>query len=643
MRVSSRLLSLVLATSGFIACGLQASAQAVSLSVIQQYAPSIYLNAYDNNHPASVDSFFAQSILLGPNGNTIASTVTPAVLAANTPFGNYMTPTNGVFPSSSNDFESGSPITSIGNNTGLSTAPVYVKTIDNGNSIDLKYYLFYTWNGFQGFQAGVITDFVTQPYYFNWASFALHYGDWEHVTVRISEDTTTLLGVFYSEHGDAAFVANPSMDGTHPIVYSGWNSHANYPTSGNNINTTILNSPGVIPLSWLKVTDVTTNNGTFEVYHQPNPFYSNGVEWLPWQNTSQLVLLDNNATAAQWLSFLGYWGPTVKNVIDDPPSGLPSGSPTELYTLATAGSTLGLLSNYQTSSGPLGPEAQGWNVSNELPAAVNSPVTSGQTYVLVNANSGSVLDDPGASTSNGTDLDQWQADGGTNQQWVATANGNFWTFTNVASGKLLDDPAGSTSASTQLDQWQSNGGTNQNWTIASVGDGSYMLVNEAGNLVMDVSGGSTANGAEIIQYGNDGGTNQHWFFQPVAAQSTTYQANSSGTIAGGSVVQACSGCSSGQDAGYLGEGGTLTFSSVTVSTAGTYFLTISYEDGDSGRSATLTVNGSARTLSFTGLNNNNWTTPQKMIVPVNLNAGNNTIEFSNTSGWAPNIDEIIVN
>jgi hypothetical protein len=170
-----------------------------------------------------------------------------------------------------------------------------------------------------------------------------------------------------------------------------------------------------------------------------------------------------------------------------------------------------------------------------------------------------------------------------------------------------------------------------------------MLVNEAGNLVMDVSGGSTANGANIIQYGNDGGTNQHWFFQPVAAPSTTYQANSSGVIAGGALTQSCSGCSSGQTAGYLGEGGTLTFSNVSVSTAGTYFLTISYEDGDTGRSATLTVNGSPRTLNFIGLNNNNWTTPQKTIVAVNLNAGNNTVEFSNPSGWAPSIDQVIVN
>jgi VPS62-like protein len=339
-------------------------AQAVSLDVIQKYAPSIYLNAYDNNHPSSVEDFFAQSTLVDQNGNVISSTVTPAILAANASSSNYLIPTNNVFPTAANDFESGDPIVSAGSNTGQSNAPVYVKTIDHGTYIDLKYYMFYTWNGFQGFQVGVITNFKTQPYFMNWARFASHYGDWEHVTVRISEDTNTLIGVYFSQHGDAQYVTNPSLDGTHPIVYPGWNSHANYPVSGNNINTQILDSPGIIPVSWLKVVDVTTNTGNFVYYNKPNPFYSNGVQWKPWQNTSQLVLLDNNADAAQWLSFDGNWGPTVTNAIDHPPT-LPSDASNELYVLAQGGNFLGLLQQYIVGSGPLGPEAAGWNESNE--------------------------------------------------------------------------------------------------------------------------------------------------------------------------------------------------------------------------------------------------------------------------------------
>jgi len=364
MRMMLKVLANAITFSGYLAATVAGHAQTVSFDTIQKYAPSIFMNAYDNNHPASVESFFAQSVLVDQNGNTISNTVTPAILAANTSSSNYLRPANNVFPSSSNDFESGGSIVSAGNNTGQSNAPVYVKVIDNGTSIDLKYYMFYTWNGFQGFQVGVITNFKTQPYFMNWSRFASHYGDWEHVTVRISEDTNTLIGVYYSQHGEAQFVATPSLDGTHPIVYPGWNSHANYAVSGTNINTQILDSPGIIPVSWLKVVDVTTNSGNFVYYNKPNPFYSNGVQWKPWQDASQLVLLDNNAVAAQWLSFNGNWGPTVTNAIEHPPT-LPSGATDELYTLAQGGNFLGLLSKYVVASGPQGPQTAGWNVSNE--------------------------------------------------------------------------------------------------------------------------------------------------------------------------------------------------------------------------------------------------------------------------------------
>jgi pyruvate dehydrogenase (quinone)/pyruvate oxidase len=153
--------------------------------------------------------------------------------------------------------------------------------------------------------------------------------------------------------------------------------------------------------------------------------------------------------------------------------------------------------------------------ASSTPTTATSPIASGHTYKLVNQNSGYLLDDPNGSTSNGALMDQWQSDGGTNQEWVATVNGSFWTFTNIASGKLLDDPNSNTAPNTQLDQWQANGGSNQNWSVAPVGDGSYKIISQASGLVMDVRGGSTANGAAIIEYPDHDGNNQHWTFQLV--------------------------------------------------------------------------------------------------------------------------------
>jgi chitodextrinase len=127
------------------------------------------------------------------------------------------------------------------------------------------------------------------------------------------------------------------------------------------------------------------------------------------------------------------------------------------------------------------------------------------------------------------------------------------------------------------------------------------------------------------------------------SSAAVYEADAStNTLAGGAVVQACSTCLDGKAVGYIGEGGTLTFPNVTETAAGTYSLKVYYIDGDAGRSAVITVNGTATTVAFAGTNNSNWTTVQTQTVSVTLKAGTNTIEFSNPSAYAPDIDHIVV-
>jgi alpha-galactosidase len=130
---------------------------------------------------------------------------------------------------------------------------------------------------------------------------------------------------------------------------------------------------------------------------------------------------------------------------------------------------------------------------------------------------------------------------------------------------------------------------------------------------------------------------------PSITSDSIYEADTVGTLAGGAVVKTCSGCTDGYEVGYIGNGGTLTFTTVTEPTTGSYTLTIGYVDGDAGRTADISVNGATPTaISFTGTNNNNWNTQQTTTVTVQLNAGTNTITFSNPSGWAPNIATITV-
>jgi hypothetical protein len=128
---------------------------------------------------------------------------------------------------------------------------------------------------------------------------------------------------------------------------------------------------------------------------------------------------------------------------------------------------------------------------------------------------------------------------------------------------------------------------------------------------------------------------------PAAGGPTTYEAESSvNTIGGSASIYGCSGCSGGAKVGYLGGGsGTLTFNGVQAPVAGTYLMQLSYVDGDSSRTGVVTVNGTPFNLPLPGTNDNNWDVTQTVTIPVQLNAGSNTIEFSG-SDWVYDVDKI---
>ena len=113
-------------------------------------------------------------------------------------------------------------------------------------------------------------------------------------------------------------------------------------------------------------------------------------------------------------------------------------------------------------------------------------------------------------------------------------------------------------------------------------------------------------------------------------------------MAGGASVGSCSGCSGGSKVRYVGNnGGTLQFNGVSASTAGSAQLTIAYANGGTtSRTAQLSINdGSASTFTF--VPTGDWSTVGTLDVTVNLQAGNNTLKFFNTTNMAPDFDRII--
>ena len=110
----------------------------------------------------------------------------------------------------------------------------------------------------------------------------------------------------------------------------------------------------------------------------------------------------------------------------------------------------------------------------------------------------------------------------------------------------------------------------------------------------------------------------------------------------GSVTGGFSNYSSGlAKAGNIGGGAanTVTFTNVTVPSSGTYQLEIDYQTSGP-RSFFMSVNGG--TAQELDLNGDTFNDPTPVVIPVNLNAGTNTIEFGNPTGYAPDLDRIVV-
>ncbi|MFF3254347.1 fibronectin type III domain-containing protein [Actinacidiphila glaucinigra] len=130
---------------------------------------------------------------------------------------------------------------------------------------------------------------------------------------------------------------------------------------------------------------------------------------------------------------------------------------------------------------------------------------------------------------------------------------------------------------------------------------------------------------------------------PAADGPTAYEAEASGNPrTGNASIGECSRCSGGKKVGNLGVDASVTIKDVTAPKDGTYLMTVDFTDGSSGRTAVVTVNGTAFQLPLHGGNDNDWGRPRSVTVPVHLKAGTNTIAFGNPSDYVSDVDRITV-
>jgi hypothetical protein len=142
----------------------------------------------------------------------------------------------------------------------------------------------------------------------------------------------------------------------------------------------------------------------------------------------------------------------------------------------------------------------GWGETNN--AGGGGSGGGGTGTVLRGVGSNRCLDVPGRSTTNGTLMEIWDCNGGTNQQWASLSNGELQVY----GSKCLDVPGNSTAAGTRVDISDCTGGTNQQWNLNSDGT----VVGRGSGLCLDVTGAGTANGTPVEIWTCNGGSNQHW-------------------------------------------------------------------------------------------------------------------------------------
>lgn len=151
------------------------------------------------------------------------------------------------------------------------------------------------------------------------------------------------------------------------------------------------------------------------------------------------------------------------------------------------------------------------------------PVINGR-YMLVNRNSGKVVEVANGANTAGASLRQNTNTGATYQQWNVTpvdsrigGDYSYYTMTAVNSGKAMDLLNYSLSNGGGIIIWDDAKGANQQWYLEYASDGWFYIRNRHSGKCLDVSGSSTANTAVINHWDYLGRNSQQWRFVPVGA------------------------------------------------------------------------------------------------------------------------------
>lgn len=171
----------------------------------------------------------------------------------------------------------------------------------------------------------------------------------------------------------------------------------------------------------------------------------------------------------------------------------------------------------EAPSGPVKPVAESFN--------------EGSAYRLKNVNSGLYLQVEGAKAANSTNVQQWGSNGtdvhdiwklfsaGDGYYYIASCVGDGGTYVLDVAGKKSDN-------GTNIDIYQYNGGTNQQFMFTKNSDGSYKIRTKVSgdNSAVEIASASVDSGANAQQWEINGVNCQDWILEPVTDPGTSMTA-----------------------------------------------------------------------------------------------------------------------
>jgi hypothetical protein len=131
-----------------------------------------------------------------------------------------------------------------------------------------------------------------------------------------------------------------------------------------------------------------------------------------------------------------------------------------------------------------------------MPALAAGVTGTGPLNIL-----GKCVDAPGWNDANGTRIQIYTCNGGTNQEWTLLSDGTIRPAFNM--NKCLDLPSFQTDNGTPVQIYDCNGGANQKWTL-----GPDQTLQGWGGKCIDDPSGQTADGTLLQYYDCNGGSNQ---------------------------------------------------------------------------------------------------------------------------------------